>query len=421
VPSQAAGERGCQSGARRAQAAAIPVLFYSGWRLGYHNLEAERKARALAAAGYEVTYIGGIGLRNPSVARLFVHSGRIKRILAARIAASRREKPPPAHADGAQPASGELGLRPAQLRLGSLIVTPPRQVALVRALNARWVARQLTRQVSPWESALAWVRWPTPELVDALALLKPAATVYECVDAYEHTPGVVGRWARIFTRYERSLVERSDLVVVPGEQLARRFRALGAEVRIVPHGVDLAPFAWRAMPQSELVVGFVGTLDFRLDIPVLRAIAEHHPRWRLRLIGPIQLGFDPRSLADLPNVSIEPTVAAAEVPRLIASFDLGVMPYADHPHVAHMTPLKCLEFLAAGIPTVARPSLALEPYRGLLYYADSPETFVRQLDRAVAEHSRERSQARRAAAEGNDWPSRLAEITAIVDELTAGR
>jgi glycosyltransferase involved in cell wall biosynthesis len=378
-----------------------PVLFYSGWRLGYHNLEAERKARALAAAGYRVIYVGGIGIRNPSVSQLSVHSARVRRLLAGR-ARSRRTAD---DADG--------------LRSTSIVVAPPRQYGWARALNARWVARQLRSQVAPWSDTLAWVRWPTPELVDALSLLKPARVVYECVDAYDHTPGVVGSWASIFERYERALVERSDLVVVPGEQLARRFRALDADVRVVPHGVDLIPWRWRPIkPDGELVVGFIGTLDFRLDVPVLRAIAERHRNWRLRLIGPIQLGFEPRLLADLENISVEPAVPADQVPHLIASFDLGIMPYADHPHVAHMTPLKCLEFLAAGIPTVARHSLALEPYSELLYFADSPQTFVEQLERALTEDSRERAQARRAAAEQTDWPRRLAQITAIADELT---
>jgi glycosyltransferase involved in cell wall biosynthesis len=410
VPSQAAGERGCPSGRRGAHTAATAVLFYSGWPLGYYNLEAERKARALAAAGYDVTYIGGIGIRNPSLFRLSEHANRVKVILTVR-----RDT----HA-GIAPGTDWPG-GASDLRAGSLMVTPPRQCPSVRALNARWVARQLTRQAGQWQHTLAWIRWPTPEVVDALLLLSPHTTVYECVDAYDHTPGVVGRWAQIFAHYERALAERADVVVVPGEQLARRFRAMGADVRVVPHGVDLIPWRWKPIdPEGQLVLGFIGTLDFRLDVAVLRAIAQRHPNWRLRLIGPIQLGFDPRALSDLPNISVEPPVPADTVPTLIAGFDLGIMPYSDHPHVTYMTPLKCLEFLAAGIPTVARRSLALEPYAELLYFADSPSTFVEQLERALVEHSPERARARRAAAERSDWPRRLAEITAIVDELTGG-
>lgn len=378
-----------------------PLLFYSGWPLGYHNLEAERKARALAAAGYEVSYVAGIGIRNPRTSNLGKVADRVRRGAATRADASDDLS------DG--------------LRTCGLLVAPPRQVARVRRLNVAWVVRQLERRIGPWPETLAWIRWPTPELVDALTRLRPAATVYEAVDAYDATPGIVGRWAAVFAHYERALVDRANVVVVPGERLAQRYRAWGADVRVVPHGVDLIDWrGWQPRAGGPVVVGFVGTLDNRLDVPVLRTIAESHPDWRLRLIGPVQDGFVPRRLTDLANISVEPPVPAEAVPELVASFDLGVMPYFDHPVYRHMTPLKNLEFLAAGIPAVARPSPALEPYRHLLYFADSPDEFVGQLERALAEQSSERADARRASAERSGWPRTLAATTAIANELTGG-
>jgi glycosyltransferase involved in cell wall biosynthesis len=288
-------------------------------------------------------------------------------------------------------------------------------------LNSAWLALHLRRQVGPWSETLPWIRSPTPELVDALPRLAPGWVLYEAVDAYEATPGIVGRWASILARYERLLVQRADLVVVPGERLAERYRAWGADVRVVPHGVDLVAWHGRTAPTGErIVVGFVGTLDSRLDIAVLRAIARAHPQWLVRLIGAVQDGFDRRALADLPNVSIEPPVPTAQVPSLLAGFDLGVMPYLDHPNATHMTPVKNLEYMAAGTPAVARRVPALEPYAELLYFADSPQEFVSKLEQALAEQSPGRAQARRGVAERHGWPERLAEITAIADELSGG-
>jgi glycosyltransferase involved in cell wall biosynthesis len=387
-----------------------PILFYSAWPLGYHNLEAERKARALAQAGYDVTYVAGVGIRNPALSnlpKLFDRAGR---------ALDWRRSKPDSDGGGAHPAGQLPGLRE-----GAVIVAPPRQYAAMRRLNSAWLARQMRRQVEPWSETLAWIRWPTPELVDALPRLAPAWVVYEAVDAYEATPGIVGRWASILARYERLLVERADLVVVPGERLAERYRAWGATVRVIPHGVDLVEWHGRTGSAGErIVVGFVGTIDSRLDIPVLRTIARAHPQWRLRLIGPVQDGFDRGALADLSNVSIEPAVPAAQVPSLLTSFDLGVMPYLDHPNTTHMTPVKNLEYMAAGTPAVARRVPALEPYAGLLYFADSPQEFVSKLEQALAEQSPERAGARRRTAERHGWPERLSEVTAIAAELTGG-
>jgi glycosyltransferase involved in cell wall biosynthesis len=403
-----------------------PILFYSAWPLGYHNLEAERKAQTLAQAGYSVTYVAGVGIRNPSVSNLPKLFDRTTRALLARWPGADRKthgSPPPRSdpSDDSEDLGSPTARNSQTLREGAVAVAPPRQYEAMRRLNSAWLTRQLRRQVSPWDEALAWIRWPTPELVDALPRLRPARVLYEAVDAYEATPGIVGPWVAILARYERRLVELADVVVVPGERLAERYRSWGATVRVIPHGVDLGHWSGRSPTASEpVVVGFVGTLDSRLDIDVLRAIAGAHPEWRVRLIGPMQDGFSAGALADLANVTIEPPVAADTVPLVLGGFDLGVMPYLDHPNTTHMTPVKNLEYMAAGVPAVARRVPALEPYGELLYFASSPDEFVREAERALAEQSAERIAARRALAEGHGWPRRLDEVTALADELTGG-
>jgi glycosyltransferase involved in cell wall biosynthesis len=305
------------------------------------------------------------------------------------------------------------------LRTAGILVAPPRRRRLMRRLNAAWVERQLRRAIAPWPEAVAWVRWPTPELVVALGRLRPRVVVYECVDAYHAQPGMRGAWQAVHDGAERALVALADVVVTPSEPLAERFRAWGADVRVIPHGVDLPAFGANGRAAEEPVtVGFVGTLDYKLDIPVLRAIADAHPEWRLRLIGPVQEGFDPGALAHLPNVTIEPPVPPERVSELNASFDVGLMPYFDHPAYYASCPLKNLEYMAVGKPAVARPAPALEPFADTLRGARRPAEFVAQLERALAEDTPERARARRAVAEANTWDRRLEDFRRLLDELT---
>ena len=374
-----------------------PLLFYSAWPLDYHNLEAARKARGFAAAGYDTVYVTGIGIRNPRPATLAKAVDRVARKL--------RSAP---EADG-------------DLRTASLMVAPPRQLAPVRRLNTAWVRRQLAAAI-PGPGAVVWARWPTPELIDALDALAPAAVVYECVDAYHHTPGIVGAWAPRFAAAEAALVERADVVVVPGDHLAERFRSRGAEVRVIAHGVDLEVFPYappRARNGPDAVVGFVGTLDYKIDIPFLRHAAAAHPEWRIRLIGPIQEGFDPGTLADLGNVTVEPAIPYTEVGRAIASFDASMMPYFDAATYRSSVPLKNFEIMAVGRPAAGRPTRALEAYRDLVYLADTPEAFLDGLERALAEDSEARARARRAVAERNTWAAKIDEMLILLDTLQA--
>ena len=372
-----------------------PVLFYSQWPLGYHNPEAERKARALAREGREVVYVTGVGIRNPrpsSAAKLVDRAAR---------------------------KLGRGGARPdTALRTAALAVVPPRQLALARRLNVAWVERQLRGVVGDWGAWTAWVRWPTPELVAALPALGPAAVVYDCVDAYRHTPGITGRWVEIFDRAERDLAVLADVVVVPGEALADHARAIGAkDVRVVPHGVDL--FDWREpeAPAGNPTAGFVGTLDYRLDLEVIEHLSGALPEWSFRFIGPAQEGFDRARISALPNVAVEPAIPHERLGATLAELDVGLMPYRADPVFEYMSPLKSLELMAAGRPAVARPSRALEEHADLLYFAESPTEFEAQLRRAVADDTPDLARRRRAVAEASGWEGRLAEHTRIVEEL----
>lgn len=375
-----------------------PVLFYAQWALGYHNREAELKATAIAQAGHRVVYVVGIGIRNPGPRQAAKLIDRIGRKL---------------------DRGGGTAIMPSALEQAGLAVMPPRQLAPVRRLNEAWVARQLERAVGPLGDALAWVRWPTPELVGALRSSPPRGVVYECVDAYHLTPGITGRWRAIFAAAETALVRMADRVVVPGPSLARRFKAMGARVEIVPHGVSLERFpSWAPRARrTPATIGFVGTLDYRIDMQLVRAVALARPAWQLRFAGPVQEGFDPSALADLANVTVEPPVPYDQVGKWLAELDAGFMPYRRDELYTYLNPLKALEFLAAGKPAVAPRTAALEHLAGPLAFAGGPEEFVAELETAIAVTDEARATELRAIAERSSWQRSLSQVRTIVQNL----
>lgn len=372
-----------------------PLLFYAAWPLGYHNVEAERKAVRLAREGYDVVYVTGVGTRNPRPSRLPKLVDRVTRKLGGGAGAV---------------TAGEPGLRTA-----ALAVLPPRQVDAVRALNERWLERQLRGAITGWEQAVAWVRYPTQELVPALRRLRPALVVYESVDANHLSPGL-GAWRRRFEAAERDLVELADLVVVPGEVLAERYRSWGTPVRILPHGVELGEWRQERGRKGRPTLGFIGSLDYRVEVATIRHIALARPDWDIQLIGPVQDGFEPRALSGLANVSVAPPVPSGAVARLSAGFDVGLLAYFDHDHFRHMVPVKALELLAAGTPVVGRWSRALDELSTWVRFAASPDEYVAQIEAALAEDSPELARGRRAEAERHSWSSSLDDLTRLLDE-----
>jgi glycosyltransferase involved in cell wall biosynthesis len=376
------------------------VLWYGGFPLGHHNLESERKARAAVAAGYDVVYASGVGMRDPRIVTL----AKAVRLLRSRLAGGGDAEPA---AEGA-------------LRSAAVLVAPPRRPRMMRELNARWLRRQLEDETGDLRECIVWTRYPSPELVRALELRRPRAIVYECVDANDLTPGTVGSWQPVFRRAERRLVALADAIVVPSGHLAERFRALGRMSVILPHGVDLDLFAYSPSAPRRTEhpqIGFVGTLDYKLDLDLIRHVATERPHWRLRLVGPIEESFGGSALNDLGNVSVEPAIPFAEVGRAIAEFDACLMCYTDTPLYTASTPIKNLEIMAVGRPAVARPIPALEPYADLLYLASDFDGLLAGLDRALQEDSAELAARRRARAEEHSWGRRMDELTSLLDSL----
>jgi teichuronic acid biosynthesis glycosyltransferase TuaH len=138
---------------------------------------------------------------------------------------------------------------------------------------------------------------------------------------------------------------------------------------VVPNGVDPAewsgapgpPPRWAAQARRPLLV-YAGTLDSRLDVAALLALARGLPDAEIALVGPL---LEPDHLAPLgaaANVAVHPPLRRPEVVALMRRADVGIVPHRDLALTRAMSPLKLYEYLAAGLPVVAAD---LAPVRGV--------------------------------------------------------
>ncbi len=128
-----------------------------------------------------------------------------------------------------------------------------------------------------------------------------------------------------------------------------------------PHEGQGSSQGWAQEPHRPLLL-YTGSLDSRLDVPALLAIARQLPEARVVLVGPL---LAPDHLAPLraePNVEIHPPLERPELIELVRAADLGLLVHRELPLTRAMSPLKLYEYLAAGLPVVASD---LPPVRGV--------------------------------------------------------
>lgn len=178
-------------------------------------------------------------------------------------------------------------------------------------------------------------------------------------DDYVAGAELMGLSARRLRTLERRALARANVVIAISPRLTEKWVRLGAKPVLIPNGcllvrasVDTLPSAVRALPSP--VVGLVGQLTDRIDLDLLNGIAD--AGFSLLLVGPHDPRWEPKRFAALisrPCVHYAGPVPAEAVPSYLAAIDVGITPYRDSPFNLASFPLKTLEYLGAGRPTVS--------------------------------------------------------------------
>lgn len=244
-------------------------------------------------------------------------------------------------------------------------------------------------------------------------------------DAAGPAAALIGLPAERLERTTRDVVAGAQLVVTPSPLLAAEVASTAATpvLELAP-GCDPAPFAAEPAPHPALAalphprLGVVGTLNDRIDWPLLEHLADAWPAASLVLVGPRSRtgGSALDRLAARPNVTETGPVPHDELPAVLASLDAGLVPYTRSAFNLRSTPLKAVEYLAAGLPVVSTdlPAMAaLDPRPAIAADAD---TFAAAARGAVAADTPERRRARREAAGAHTWDARARVLAARIDE-----
>lgn len=154
-------------------------------------------------------------------------------------------------------------------------------------------------------------------------------------------------------------LRRADIVFTGGRSLHQGVVALRPNgVHCRPSGVEREHFAralkYRPARRRRPVAGYVGVIDERIDLDLVRDLARDLPHWDIQMVGPVAK-IDPEVLPHEPNLSWMGPRSYEELPDVLAGFDVALMPFALNEATRSISPTETLEYLAAGLPVVSTP------------------------------------------------------------------
>lgn len=257
-------------------------------------------------------------------------------------------------------------------------------------------------------------------------LLKPSLYIYYSRD---NLLGV-GYWRKHGKVLEPAHIAKADIAVANSSWLTNYLSTYNKNAFYVGQGcnVDLFdPAGSPALPADMAgipapIVGYVGAInDLRLDLDLIRMLAQGKPDRHIVLVGPEDEVFAQSDLHRLPNIHFLGRKAPEALPAYVAAFDVCINPQKVNPVTIGNYPLKIDEYLAMGKPVVATRTEALEPFEQYVYAAGTAAAYPALIEKALEEDSVQRQHQRTAFARTHTWENSVAGILSAIQNTLSYR
>lgn len=223
----------------------------------------------------------------------------------------------------------------------------------------------------------------TPMALAFSGHIKPALTLYDCMDELSHFKNAPAR----LTAFENDLFKKADIVFTGGQCLYNYKKDKHNNIHAFPSSIDKKHFeqarSVKEEPEDQRHIkgpklGFYGVIDERFDTELIKNMAQLRPDWNFILLGPI-VKINPNSLPKLPNIHLLGGKSYDQLPQYVSGWDVALIPFAINDSTRFISPTKTPEYLAAGVPVVSTPITdVVNPYgdKGIVKIGSTAEEFV---------------------------------------------
>ncbi len=277
---------------------------------------------------------------------------------------------------------------------------------------------QLAALFGPHGTRAAWLY--TPMALPLAEALSPQFIVYDVMDDLASFKGAPPE----LTLRQRRLLKCADIVFTGGRSLQRsvaNHRPEGAHC--FPSGVDPEHYASAIGMRrrgARPVAGYVGVIDERLDLELVADLARALPDWRICMVGPV-VKIDPATLPRARNITYPGPAQYADLPKVMAGFDVALMPFALNEATKSISPTKTLEYLAAGLPVVStRVPDVVTDFRELVDLQDDGSGFAAACRRVLEHCADARAAKSEPSLHWNHWDTIAERMEELIAATAAG-
>lgn len=294
------------------------------------------------------------------------------------------------------------------------------KVNIIKSINNTFMKREVTARLKDNDYKYIIITHPEQLNYFSEQQIKSNKIIYDCMDNYNelfNNPKMQNEIINL----EKRLVSISYKVIVSSEKIKQTFlNSYSIEkdkIKVINNGVDLNNFKEEDFQKKPVnarkKIGYIGTVSSWFDCESLIKAAEKLKDVDFSIIGPIIQGCDiADQVKNIPNIKLEGPKDYKEIPKILNSFDVAIMPFKLNKLIESVNPVKIYEYLAMNKPTVATRYKETEKFGELIYLYSSPDEFVTAVEKALLEE--EVKPERRKFALGNSWDDRVKEFLEFI-------
>jgi len=246
--------------------------------------------------------------------------------------------------------------------------------------------------------------------------------VYHCIDP------IIKPYSQKHGQYlEPDAAREADLVVSTAPALSQRFIAEGINPQsyLVPNAAQVELFA---TPPAAIhptvqaitgkVMGYLGSIERRIDYTLLLDVLRLLPDWNLVLAGPVDWYYVPAEVRHHQRIFFTGPVPHTEAPAVIKRFDVALIPFLTDEASSGIYPLKLFEYLATGKPVVStnfNPDILL-PLTDVVSVTTGASEFAAGCAEQCRAQEPRHIEARQRVAACNTWAHRAQQWQELIEK-----
>ncbi len=253
-----------------------------------------------------------------------------------------------------------------------------------------------------------------PELLDLPARL----AVFDAVDDWSQHASYV-RQREVLKQNYLNIGARADLIFTVSDGLRALFPV--DKAHWIPNGVDLGVFDKSDLHDRPLelasvtkpIVGYVGTVQERLDFELLEYVCGAIPEAEFVFVGPVWGGVQHRVDALMKacaNVRFLGRRPYEAVPAYLNAMDVAIIPHRIDTFIQSTNPMKMYDYLAAGMPIVTTPGAGTEAFARVISIVDTPSAFAQAIREALKDRAPQGKRQRQQAVAEHTWTNRVSQM-----------